>query len=101
VPFSRVILLGNGPLPLKAQFTFESTDQATLFVSGSAYAAVPNQTIGVNIAIDTQPVSSVTLYTNEANSHKSLVTAPVVINPGFGKRLVTRRRRAEHDRGRQ
>ncbi len=85
---AQVILQGQGPLPLKGQFEFEATEAANILVSASAYSASPNQTIGLALSIDGKMVAGASAYTNEAQSHKALVSALSEVNPGFGRHQV-------------
>jgi hypothetical protein len=59
--------------PLSVQFTPEDTAPALLYITASAFSTAPNQLIGVNVAIDGQPLGSLMLYANEGKSHKALV----------------------------
>lgn len=60
--------------PLNVQFTPHDTSPALLYVTASAFSKAPNQLIGINVALDSKPLGSLTIFANEASSHKALVT---------------------------
>ena len=59
--------------PLSVKFTPRDTSPAQLYVTASAYSTTPNQPIGVNVALDGEPLGALMLFANEAISHKALV----------------------------
>ena len=68
--------------PLSVNFTPRDTSPAQLYVTASAYSTFPNMLIGVDVALDGNPLGSLTLFANEAYSHKALVARlfPVEFN---------------------
>ncbi len=66
-----------GPLPLSTSFT-SNGGTVILAVSGSAFHSVAGSLIQVNVNVDTILKGSLKRYTNEANSHKTLVSTVVI-----------------------
>jgi hypothetical protein len=60
--------------PMNVKFTPRDTAPAQLYVTASAFSSAPNQMIGIAVALDGKPLGNLTLFANEAQSHKALVT---------------------------
>lgn len=67
-----------GGLPVSGGFDSEG-GTVVLFVSGSAWRTDAAGTCGVDVLVDGTSVGTVTAYTNEPDSHKALVSAPLVL----------------------
>ena len=59
--------------PMSVKFTPHDTSAALLYVTASAFSTTPNQLIGVTVALDNKPLGNLTIFANEAQSHKALV----------------------------
>jgi len=60
-----------------------------VFFAGSAYSRSASATLAVNLVIDNNVQMTLNGYTNEANSHKSLVPAIAELSLGSGSHNVS------------
>ena len=83
------IFNGNGPFG-KGTFETDIDGPALLLVSGTAYATEAGM-IGFSVAIDGTDLATATVFANEINSHKTLVTAAaqIKITPGQHTYAIT------------
>lgn len=74
MPSAQTLVAANGPLPIKTTFDLDSNAEVLLYVAGSGW--VP-QTGWITIAVlvDGNEVGAINVYSNEASSHKSCVSA--------------------------
>lgn len=91
MPLSLVLLQGTGPLPLVGSFKFESTLEANIVVSGSAWSNTTDSQISVAVNIDGTDMAGAQVFANEADSHKALVSALTPVNLAFGDHTVALR----------
>lgn len=85
-----IILRATGPLPVQAQFKAPADGPVVLFVSGSAWTTTTGGCpLGVQVAIDGASVGVVGTFTNEANSHHTLVPAMFPMPLSYGSHVVS------------
>jgi len=63
--------------------------EVTLSFAGSAYSTTANSSLGVNLQIDGNTVVTLSGFTNEAQSHKSLVPCSVSTTLSAGQHTAT------------
>ena len=83
----QVIISQVGPLPITVQFNAIGDFQMYLEVNGSVWTQTPNVMIGIDIAIDGQPVGTAHIFSNGASTHRAVVPAyvPVQLTQGAHK----------------
>jgi hypothetical protein len=83
----QTLISGAGPLPLGTTFTAEGDGDVVFFVSGSAWSATPGSPISITLYLDGQAVGTISAFTNEPSSHKTLVPAffPATLTAGEHK----------------
>ena len=85
----QVILSQQGPLPVKATFNALSDAPVTLEVSGSVWTQTANNMIGIQIAIDGNPVGKAIIFSNAASTHRTVVPAYIPLQLPFGQHAIT------------
>lgn len=91
MPLAQVVVNQSGPLPIQIPFKYQAQGPAMLFLSGTAFTANAGSAIGVEVLIDGNSVAAAEVVTNEANSHKTLVSAffPLDLDYGDHKMMVS------------
>jgi hypothetical protein len=74
----------KGPLPLTASFNAPSDAPSCLIISGSVWTQTPNQTIGIAVSLDGQPVGSASLFSNLQATHRAVVPTYIPVKLKFG-----------------
>ncbi len=70
--YVQTVLASAGPLPVSTSFTNDSDDPLFFYVAGSAWSPAPGM-LSVQLLIDGRVVDTISVFANEANSHKTLV----------------------------
>lgn len=84
----QVVLQAQGPIPILSSFLPLSTSPGTMFVSASLWGRAAGM-LEVNIYIDGKQVGTASAFSNEATSHKTLVSPMIPVHfPDFGKHAV-------------
>ena len=80
----QTLVSNAGPLPLVGNFTAEGDGNAILYVSGSAWSETPQSPITIAVFVDSAQIGTISCFTNEATSHKTLVPAffPITLTQG-------------------
>jgi hypothetical protein len=86
MPLIQTLISGAGPLPLNTTFTAEGDGDVVFFVSGSAWSASASA-ISIVLYLDGQAIGTISGFTNEPTSHKTLVPAffPAILTAGDHK----------------
>jgi hypothetical protein len=85
----QVIINQVGPLPITAQFNAIGDFQMYLEVNGSVWTQTPNVMIGIDIAIDGQPVGTAHIFSNGATTHRAVVPAYIPVQLAQGAHKLT------------
>ncbi|HEX8399303.1 MAG TPA: hypothetical protein VF644_17845 [Pyrinomonadaceae bacterium] len=80
----QTVISGAGPLPLKNTFTAEGDGDVVFYVAGSAWSASAGSPISIFLTLDGKPIGTISGFTNEPSSHKTLVPAffPATLTAG-------------------
>lgn len=73
MPLTVTLYQGPGPLPVTGTFKFQSTLEANVMISATAFAQDAGM-ISVSLQIDGNDVANAQVYANEAEVHKALVS---------------------------
>ena len=79
----------KGPLPVKATFNSPSSAPMYLEITGSVWTTTANQLIGIGVNIDGAAVGSAQLFSNTASTHRSVVSAYILVKLNQGQHTVT------------
>jgi hypothetical protein len=79
----QTVISGAGPLPITTAFTAEGDGDVVFFVSGSAWSNSASA-ISITLYLDGQAIGTISGFTNEPSSHKTLVPAffPATLTAG-------------------
>lgn len=80
---ARTLLSAPGPLPIRTEFSVDS-DRQMLWVSGSAFAGADNVRLEIQVLVDGATVASGRVFSNGADTHRTLVfpAVPLSLAPG-------------------
>lgn len=67
------LFAASGSLPMKFEFEADQDIVQLLYIAGSCYSANGNEMIGAQVLVDGDVIGNVTVFANEANSHKATV----------------------------
>lgn len=84
MPLAQVVVNQNGPLPITTKFHYQAQGPAMLYVSGTAWSQQAGQLLGIEVLIDGNSVGAAQVMTNEASSHKTLVSAFFPLDLDYG-----------------
>ncbi len=73
MPVIQTLIAAAGPLPLSTTFTAEGDGDVIFYVSGSAWSESAGSAISITLYLDGQAIGTISAYTNEPTSHKTLV----------------------------
>ena len=79
----------KGPLPVKATFNSPSSAPMYLEITGSVWTTTANQMIGIGVNVDGAAVGSAQLFSNTASTHRSVVSAYIMVKLNQGQHTVT------------
>lgn len=90
MPESQVLFQSNGPLPpvLAIPFNSDVSGDATIFISGSAMRKTRGQ-MGITLSLDGTDAGELLVYTNDAQSHKTMVGVFWAVNLTVGQHTIT------------
>jgi len=78
-PISQIAPVGITPL---------GTGPVLFCFSGSAYANLPNVWIGIDLTLDGQVIGTASVFCNEDQSHRALVSLPVLLTVAAGSHMI-------------
>lgn len=81
----------SGPLPQKFPVTIDQNIVQLLYVAGSCYTTRGDEMIGAQVRIDDDPLplGTVSVFSNEKNSHKAMVAQVMPIKAAIGEHVLT------------
>ena len=84
MPLTQTLITAVGPLPVKTTFDAEGDGDVIFYVSGSAWSETPGSPLVITLYLDGKPIGTISGFTNEASSHKTLVPAfiPATLTSG-------------------
>ena len=87
MPLIQTLISAAGPLPLSTTFTAEGDGDVIFYVSGSAWSQTAGSLLSITLYLDGQAIGTISAFTNEAASHKTLVPAffPATLTAGGHK----------------
>ena len=85
----QVILSQAGPLPITATFNAPGDEPMYLEINGSVWTQIPNQVIGIAIALDGRSVGTAHIFSNANATHRAVVPAYIPITLKQGKHTLT------------
>ena len=85
----QVILSQVGPLPITATFSAPGDEPMYLEINGSVWSQVPNQLLGIAIALDGRAVGTAHIFSNGTATHRTAVPAYIPIQLGQGQHSLT------------
>jgi hypothetical protein len=77
-----------GPLPLPATFNSEIEGDVLFFVSGSAWSQTAGSVLSILLILDGTVIGSISGFTNESASHKTLVPAFIAAQLTYGPHTI-------------
>lgn len=80
----QTLISNAGPLPIVGNFTAEGDGEVIFYVSGSAWSETAGSPISIALFLDGEQIGTISGFTNEATSHKTLVPAffPATLTAG-------------------
>jgi hypothetical protein len=78
-----------GPLPITVQFNAIGDFPMYLEVNGSVWTQTANVMIGIDIAIDGQPVGTAHIFSNGPTTHRAVVPAYIQVKLAQGSHKLT------------
>lgn len=84
----QTLISGVGPLALAATFKAQADGDVVFYVSGSAWSAAAGSPISITLYLDGQAIGTISGFTNEPSSHKTLVPAFFPATLTFGEHKV-------------
>lgn len=85
---AQTLIASVGPLPLSATFNSEGDGYVLFYVSGSAWSGTPGSSISFTLYLDNQAIGTSAGFTNEAQSHKTLVPIFIPAKISYGQHTV-------------
>jgi hypothetical protein len=79
------IISQRGPLPIEVPFDYQGDGSVGFYIAGSAWTNNGGQAIGVQILLDGNSLGYITVFANEATSHKTLIPKLIPVKIGMGE----------------
>jgi hypothetical protein len=79
----------SGPLPITSQAFTSSGGMLMVFASGSGSSPAASTSIGMYLELDGATIGNASFFTNEASSHKALVSTVIFTTPLAGSHTIT------------
>jgi hypothetical protein len=88
MPTIQTLIAAAGPLPISNTFAAEGDGDVIFYVAGSAWSESAGSAISITLYLDDQAIGTISGFTNEPTSHKTLVPAFFPANLTFGDHEV-------------
>ncbi len=85
----QVILNQAGPLPIKATFNAPGDSPMYIEVNGSVWTQSENQMIGIDVALDGNPVGTAQIFSNGNATHRPVVPVYIQVKLEQGQHTLT------------
>ena len=85
----QVIIMQAGPLPITQTFNAPGDDPMYIEVNGSVWSQSENTLLGIDIALDGQPVSVAQVFSNGSSTHRAVVPAYISVQLTEGEHTLT------------
>lgn len=85
----QVIIAQAGPLPINKTFNAPGDESMYLEVNGSVWSQVPNQMLGILVALDGKVVGQAKIFSNGVATHRAVVPAYIQIQLSQGQHTLT------------
>ena len=85
----QLIIQQAGPLPITVNFNAPGDEPMYLEINGSVWTQVPNQLLGIAIALDGRAVGTAHIFSNTPATHRAVVPAYIPIQLGEGQHTLT------------
>jgi hypothetical protein len=84
----QMIINQASALPIDAQFNSPGDEPMYLEVTGTVWTQSSNELIGIEIAIDGQPVGVAQVFSNGSSTHRAVVPAYIEVQLGEGAHVL-------------